>query len=92
LSDEIEDLRNEQRRGASPERATPAPSSSQSVPAPATFVLRDGNHLTAQNYAIAGQSLWIMDEHRARKIDLADVDRSATEQLNAANGVDLKLP
>ena len=92
LSDEIEELRNEQRRGASPERTTPVPSSSESMPARATFVLRDGHHLTAQNYAIAGQALWIIDEHQARKIDLADVDRSATEQLNAANGVDLKLP
>ena len=92
LSDEIDELRNEERRNASPERATPVPSSSGSMPAPTTFVLRDGNHLTARNYAITAESVWIMDQHRAMQIDLADVDRSATEHLNAANGVDLKLP
>ena len=96
LSDQIEDLRYEEGRRESAERRdTPPSHSSLSAQAPAsstTFVLRDGRHIVAQNYAIAGQSLWIVDEHRARKIALVDVDRAATEQVNAANGVDIRFP
>lgn len=96
LSDQIEDLRYEEGRRANAERpAAPSSHSSLSAQTPAastTFVLRDGHRIVAQNYAIAGQSLWIVDEHRARKIVLADVDPAATEQVNAENGVDFRLP
>jgi len=55
-------------------------------------VMRDGSHVVAENYALTGQTLWIFDEHKARKISMSDIDREATEKFNAANGVEIRLP
>jgi hypothetical protein len=95
LSDEIADLRGEQAMQRMQNRPAPAPGTSMSVvpPAPSTtFVFRDGRRLTAQNYAISGQTLWILNEHTAQKFSLSDLDRAATEQANASAGVEMHLP
>ena len=96
LSDEISDLRGEQAmQRMEAARQQQAPGTSMSVVNPAastTFVFHDGRRVTAQNYAITGQTLWILNEHTSRKFSLADVDRQATEQVNSASGVDLHLP
>jgi hypothetical protein len=90
LSDEVEDLRNENRQAA----AARPPGGSWTVQeqGAATFIFRDGRHITSQNYAIAGQTLWIFSEHTAHKYSVAELDRAATDQVNAANGVELRLP
>ena len=95
LSDEIADLRGEQALQQLQNRPAPPPGTSMSVvpPAPSTtFVFTNGQRLTAENYAITGQTLWILNEHAAKKYPLADLNKSATEQVNAANGVELHLP
>jgi hypothetical protein len=93
LTDEVEQLRSDQMRQRSLQEVPPGTSMSAAQPAAATtFVFRDGHSVTAKNYAIAGQTLWIFSEHTARKVSLADVDRAATEELNAAHGVDVHLP
>lgn len=95
LSDEIQDLREDQRYGRNEVRQPPPPGTSLSVVQPSTsttFVLRDGRRLTAQNYAITGQTIWILSENAAKKVPLADVDLTATEKVNADNGVELHLP
>jgi len=92
LTDEVEQLREEQARAARPP-AAPGTSLSAVPPAAATtFVFRDGRRITAQNYAIAGETLWIFSEHTAKKLPMADLDRAATEQVNAANGIELHFP
>ncbi len=90
LSDEVESMREEQRRTAAPARE-PGVLSAQ-TPALATFIFTDGRHITTENYAITGQTLWILSEHTARKYPLSELDRPATERVNGANGVDLHLP
>jgi hypothetical protein len=95
LSDEIADMRDEQAVQRMRERPAPPPGTSMSVVNPAastTFVFRDGRRVTAQNYAITGETLWVLNEHSAKKFALADLDRAATEQVNASSGVDLHLP
>ncbi|MBZ5504548.1 MAG: hypothetical protein LAO78_03575 [Acidobacteriia bacterium] len=96
LSDEVEDLRNEERqRRYAEDRAAAGSGASLSAKAPAVatvFVFRDGHRISAQSYAITGQTLWIFDEHAARKLQMADLDASATEQANAANGVEFRVP
>ncbi|HKW75996.1 MAG TPA: hypothetical protein VJN64_10775 [Terriglobales bacterium] len=95
LSDEVEDLRDEQATARRETRETPPPGTSMSAVNPAvatTFVFRDGRRTTAQNYAIAGETLWILNEHAAKKVPLSDIDVAATEQVNAANGVNVRLP
>jgi len=96
LTDEVDDLRSEESRRYSQDRAAAANSGtsmSAKDPAAATvFVFRDGHRISAQSYAIAGQTLWIFNEHAARKYQIADLDAAATDQVNAANGVEFHVP
>jgi hypothetical protein len=95
LTDEIEDLREEERdRDRSDNRAA-APNTSITAKEPGLpveFIFHDGRHISARNYAIAGQTLWILDEHAAKKFSLVDLDVDATQQANAAKGIDLHIP
>ncbi|HKF20512.1 MAG TPA: hypothetical protein VKE93_03020 [Candidatus Angelobacter sp.] len=90
LTDEVEAMKNEQKSPAGsgvvlgPKAATEGPA--------ATFIFHDGTRITTHNYAVAGQTIWVFSENQARKFRLADLDRAATEQANAANGVELRLP
>ena len=99
LSDEIDDLRGDRNNNNRDQQNQDQPPASSvttlsAVPPSALtiFVLRDGRRVTAQNYAISGQTLWILNEHSARKTPLSDIDRAATEKANAANGVEIRLP
>lgn len=95
LSDEVADMRYAQERASVRQQEPPPPGTSLSVQQPAastTFVLKNGQRLTAQNYAVTGQTVWVLNEHTAKKISLSDLDLNATQQVNAANGVELKLP
>ncbi|HSK46009.1 MAG TPA: hypothetical protein VLA83_19205 [Candidatus Binatia bacterium] len=95
LTDEVSDLRSEENRRYYEDRnrAGSGATLSAKEPAAATvFVFRDGHRISAKSYAIAGQTLWIFSEQAARKYQLADLDASATEQVNAANGVEFHVP
>ncbi len=100
LSDEIDYLRDDRINNGNRDQQNQDQSSASSgatlsavPPSPLTiFVLRDGRRFTAQNYAISGQTLWILNEHSARRTPLSDIDRAATEKANAANGVEIRLP
>ena len=95
LSDEVEDLRNEENRryNEAREQARSGESLSAREPAAVTvFIFRDGRRIAAQSYAITGSTLWIFDEHAARKFLLADLDATATEHANAVNGVEFHVP
>ena len=95
LSEEIADLREEERDRDRRETREAAPNASITAKEPGLpveFIFRDGRHITARNYAIAGQTLWILDEHVAKKFALADLDVDATQQTNAAKGIDLRIP
>lgn len=95
LTDEVDNLRSEEDRRYYEDRnrASSGATLSAKEPAVATvFVFRDGHRISAKSYAIAGQTLWIFSEQNARKYQLADLDASATEQVNAANGVEFHVP
>jgi len=97
LSDEVEDLRSEENRSRydarQDDRASSSSSMSANEPSAATtFVFHDGRRIGAQNYAITGQTLWIFNEHSARRFPLSDLDVSATEKVNSVNGLDFYLP
>jgi len=93
LSDEVEDLRSQNRELATRAEEPPNTSLSAKEPGlPAVFIFKDGRRISAQNYAIAGQTLWIMDEHAAHKYAISDVDANATEHANAINGVEIHIP
>jgi hypothetical protein len=95
LTDEVDDLREEARDRDRSESRTAAPNTSITAKAPGMpveFIFRDGRRISAQNYAIAGETLWILDEHAARKFALSELDVDATQQSNAARGIDLHIP
>jgi len=96
LTDEVGDLRDEENRRYYEDRSRAANSGASMTakePAAATvFVFRDGRRISAQSYAITGQTLWIFDEHAARKYQLAELDAAASEKANAANGVEFHVP
>lgn len=56
------------------------------------FIFHDGRRISAQSYAISGPTLWIFNENTARKFLVADLNVSATEQANAANGIEFHVP
>ena len=83
LTDEVEQLRQEERDRAA--RAA-APARPNRMDLPTVLVFRDGRVKEVQNYGIVGQTLWIFDEQRARKVPLADLDLAATKGANDDRG------
>jgi hypothetical protein len=60
---------------------------------PATaLVFRDQHIEEVRNYAIAGETLWILNEKAAKKIPLAQLDLAATVKMNDDRGVDFQVP
>jgi len=60
---------------------------------PATaLVFRDQHVEDVRNYAIAGGTLWVLNEQAAKKIPLAQLDLAATVKMNDDRGVDFQVP
>jgi hypothetical protein len=95
LSREIEQLRQEQAaatlRQLTPQ-APPPPPARETPATPAILVFRDGRRLSIQNYAIVGQTLWVLDEQTSTKVPLSDLDLEATQKENRDQGVRFSLP
>ena len=77
---------------------SPAPSASQAsappeMPQPPTIlVFKDGHKQEVTNYAIIGSSLFDLSSARRQKIAIADLDLTATQKANEAQGIEFKLP
>jgi hypothetical protein len=60
---------------------------------PATaLVFRDKHVEEVRNYAIAGGTLWVLNESAAKKIPLDQLDLAATAKMNDDRGVDFQVP
>ncbi len=60
---------------------------------PATaLVFRDQHIEEVRNYAIAGETLWILNAQAAKKIPLAQLDLPATVKMNDDRGVGFQVP
>jgi hypothetical protein len=86
LNDEVARLRAE-RAPTSPTLESPAKIQPETV-----LVFRDRHSEEILNYAIAGGTMWVFTEQRARKIPIAELDVPATTKANAARGTDFRLP
>jgi hypothetical protein len=66
----------------------------RSAPLPATaLVFRDRHVEEVRNYAIAGGTLWVLNDHQAgKKIPLAQLDLDATVKMNDDRGLDFQVP
>jgi hypothetical protein len=78
------------------QRSAPAPQSqpqAKSEPSqPAVLVYKDGHKQEVQNYAIVGQTIWVLNEQQAKKVPLSALDLNATRKANEDRGVDFALP
>lgn len=69
------------------------PQAQPAKPDPATvLVFRDQHRQEISNYAIAGSTLWVLNEQVAKKIPLADLDLEATAKANDERGIEFNVP
>jgi hypothetical protein len=59
---------------------------SQPPPVPVTLVLRNGQQLQVQNYAVMNQTFWDFSSQPTRRIPLASIDIPASTQATQAKG------
>ena len=76
-----------------PTSAAPAASKPHDDGPPTTLVFRDGKRMETQNYAIVGNTLWLMaDNGHMQKVPLSELDREATLKSNEDRGVEFTVP
>jgi hypothetical protein len=101
LTQEVEQLRQEQALHASQQAAQAQAIQAQALAAqnlpeatsnPRVLVFRDGHHREFRNYAIVGETLWILDGKGSAKISVAELDVPATQKENSKRGVRCPLP
>ena len=88
LENEVDRLRQEREARESSASQSRSKSDSEKT----ELVFRDKHVEEVQNYAIVGQTLWILSGQRARKIPLDQLDIPATKKANDDRGVDFQLP
>lgn len=91
LENEVDRLR-EERQARESHASTAAQARAKSDSQLTQLVFRDKHTEEVQNYAIVGQTLWILSAQRARKIPLAELDIPATKKANDDRGMDFQLP
>ena len=65
----------------------------RSLAGPATALVFQDKHVEeVRNYAIAGGTLWVLNDQAAKKIPLAQLDLAATVKMNDDRGVDFQVP
>ena len=88
LENEVDRLRQEREaRGSNASQSL-----SKTEIQPTELVFRDKHTEEVQNYAIVGQMFWILNNDKARKIPIAQLDIPATQKANEDRGVDFQLP
>lgn len=93
LADEVEQIREEQlSREQSRQTALQPRLSGEVKTATTILVFRDGRQSEIHNYAIVGQTVWVFTEQRARKVPISDLNVEASTRVNAARGVEFRLP
>jgi hypothetical protein len=96
LNAELADLRSAQQYGpaglpspyAPPYAPQYTPPGAQAAPPrpPLTLVLRNGQELKIDNYAVMNQTFWDFSSQPVRKIPLSSIDFAASEKATEANG------
>jgi hypothetical protein len=85
LSAEVEQLKYGQAPQAPPYATREDPQPAQP---PVTLVLRNGQQLKVQNYAVMDQTFWDFSTQPTRKIPIANIDVAASEKATAAAGAE----
>jgi len=89
LTDEVERLRGEQESAKNQQQSLNEHKQAIEPNTPRRIlVFRDGRHSEIQNYAVVGDTLWVLTEQHARKIPMSDLDMSATKKANEDQGLE----
>jgi hypothetical protein len=56
------------------------------------FIFKDGRQLETKNFAIMGQTLYDFSSSGLKKVELSDLDTTATQRANDDRGITVKLP
>jgi hypothetical protein len=56
------------------------------------FIFKDGRQLETKNFAIMGKMLYDFSSSGLKKVELSDLDTSATQRANDDRGINVKLP
>ena len=57
------------------------------------LVFHDQHQQEVRNYAIAGGTLWVLNDHvAAKKIPLSELDLAATAKVNDERDVEFEVP
>jgi hypothetical protein len=56
------------------------------------FIFKDGRQLETKNFAIMGKTLYDFSSSGLKKVELSDLDTSATQKANDDRGITVKLP
>jgi tryptophanase len=70
------------------QQQTAAPQEQAAPSIPITLVLRSGEQLRVQNYAITGNMFWDFTQTGARKIPLSSIDIAASTKASQASGAE----
>jgi hypothetical protein len=98
LSDEVQELREEQRErqyessSMRPPAPQPKTEAKQQEDLPVVLVFLDKRIQEVKNYAVANEMLIVLEGNRRRKYPLADIDLAATMKLNDERGVNFEVP
>jgi hypothetical protein len=93
LSAQIQQLQQQQQGVTSFTQPSSSPQHGvQQASTPTVLVYRDGRSMEVQNYAIIGETLWVLDEKVATKIPLSELDLDATQKENRSRGVRFTIP
>jgi len=83
LSAEVEQLRSDQMQRDADEVAP----RSTADEVPTILVYRDGHRMNIYNYAVTGDTLWVLTGRSSIRVLLSDLDLAATQTVNQDNGV-----
>ena len=92
LRDQLQQMREEQNAPRAASSPPPPETTKDEPPTPTALVYRDGHRSDVENYAIVGNTLWVFTDQRRKKIPLAELDLTATRQVNENQGVDFPVP
>jgi hypothetical protein len=79
-------------RSAPQPQAQPQPQSKSDTSRAAVLVYKDGHSLEVRNYAIVGQTIWILNEQQAKKVPFSALDLKATRKANEDRDVEFAVP
>ncbi len=82
LTAQLNDLMN----GQTYQQQAPAAEPAGPPPVPLTLILRDGQQLQVQNYAVTDNTFWEFTDRGTRKIPLSNIDLAASAKATQANG------